>query len=101
MRRAAIAPAHSASRDGLFLSSRTALVATTMNRYSRVVKEARLKPDTRGPPEGGHYVPLKNDGRRMSRIVRSPGGAVSTAGIELTVIEAVAMSPCTPPAILE
>jgi hypothetical protein len=37
----------------------------------------------------------------MSRIVRSPGGAVSTAGIELIVIAAVAMSPCTPPAILE
>ena len=46
-------------------------------------------------------VPLKNDGSRMSRIVRSPGGAVSTAGIELTVIDAVAISPCTPPAILE
>jgi hypothetical protein len=46
-------------------------------------------------------VPLKNDGSRMSRIVRSPGDADSTAGIELTVIDAVAMSPCTPPAIVE
>ena len=54
----------------------------------------------RGPAEAGHY-PVKNDGSRMSRIVRNPGGAIITAGIELTVIEAVAMSPCTPPSIFE
>ena len=41
-----------------------------------------------------------NDGSAMSRIVRSPGAACSTFGIELTVIDAVAMSPCTPPAII-
>ena len=57
----------------------------------------RLKRDT----AAGHYVPPKNDGSRMSRIVRSPGAAVSTAGIEFTVIDEVAMSPCTPPAIFE
>ena len=34
----------------------------------------------------------------MSRIVRSPGGAWRTFGIELTVIDAVATSPWTPPA---
>jgi hypothetical protein len=37
----------------------------------------------------------------MSRIVRRPGGAFMTAAMELTVIAAVAMSPCTPPSIFE
>jgi hypothetical protein len=40
-----------------------------------------------------------NDGSRTSLIVRSPGAAESTAGIEFTAIDAVAMSPCTPPMI--
>ena len=43
------------------------------------------------------YFPGKNDGSGMSRMVRSPGAAVITCGIELTVIEAVAMSPWMPP----
>jgi hypothetical protein len=42
-----------------------------------------------------------NDGSRISRIVRNPGAADITAGIEFTVIEDVPMSPCTPPSILE
>src|SRR3954453_19506169 len=33
------------------------------------------------------------------RIVGRPGGAAGPFGIELTAIDAVAMSPCTPPAI--
>ena len=37
----------------------------------------------------------------MSRIVRKPGAAAITAGIEFTTIDVVAMSPWTPPAILE
>jgi len=37
----------------------------------------------------------------MSLIVRSPGVATMTAGIEFTVIDAVAMSPCTPPSIFD
>ena len=45
--------------------------------------------------------PPPNDGSRMSLIVRSPGAADRIAGIEFTVIEAVAMSPCTPPSIFE
>lgn len=40
----------------------------------------------------GHRPP-KNDGNRMSRIVRKPGAAVMTAGMELTTSDAVAMSP--------
>ena len=34
----------------------------------------------------------------MSRIVWSPGATSRIFGIELTTIDAVAMSPCTPPA---
>jgi len=37
--------------------------------------------------------PGKNDGSARSRIVWSPGVAVSTCGIELTTIDAVATSP--------
>ena len=47
------------------------------------------------------YRPPKYDGNGMSRMVRSPGSAAITFGIEFTVIDAVATSPCTPPAILE
>ena len=36
----------------------------------------------------------------MSRIVCRPGATSRIFGIELTVIDAVATSPCTPPAIL-
>ena len=46
-------------------------------------------------------TPPKKDGSRMSRMVRNPGLASITAAIELTVIDAVAMSPCTPPSIFE
>src|SRR5436190_21152305 len=51
------------------------------------------------PPEGGSYLPPKNDGNGMSRIVWSPGGTSRIFDNELTTIAAVAMSPCTPPAI--
>src|SRR5688572_19125008 len=73
--------------------------STVAQRKRRVDVQPIVKQE--GPAEAGHYIPLKNDGNRMSRIVRSPGGAVSTAEIELTVIDAVAISPCTPPAIFE
>ena len=65
------------------------------------VRRSRLTDAERPLLKAATYAPPKNDGSRMSRIVRSPGAAVSTAGIELTVIDAVAMSPCTPPAIFE
>src|SRR5262245_3702319 len=45
--------------------------------------------------------PPKYDGSRTSRIVRKPDGDASTAGIAFTAIDAVAMSPCTPPSIFE
>jgi hypothetical protein len=43
--------------------------------------------------------PPKYDGIGMSRIVCSPGATSRIFGIELTEIDAVATSPCTPPAI--
>ena len=55
----------------------------------------------RVPGSGFHGEPTPNDGSRMSLIVRSPGVATMTAGIEFTVIDAVAMSPCTPPSIFD
>ena len=45
-----------------------------------------------------HSLPEKNDGSGRSRIVCSPGDALSTCGIEFTTIEAVATSPWIPPA---
>ena len=46
-------------------------------------------------------IPLSPEipGSTMSRIVRRPGAAWMTFGIELTTIDAVATSPWTPPAI--
>ena len=44
-------------------------------------------------PHGAGYRPPANDGSARLRIVCRPGAAASTAGIVLTVIEAVAMSP--------
>ena len=44
------------------------------------------------------YLPPKNDGMGRLRIVCRPGVAPITFGIELTAIEAVAMSPWKPPA---
>ena len=43
--------------------------------------------------------PLKYDGTGRSFIVRSPGRDDSTFGMELTTIDAVAISPGTPPGI--
>jgi hypothetical protein len=51
----------------------------------------------RARTQGSGYLAAKNDGNGMSRIVRRPGAAAMTRGIELTVIEAVAMSPWIPP----
>ena len=48
---------------------------------------------------GSFHLPPNQDGSAMSRIVRSPAGAVITLGIEFTVIDAVATSPWTPPVI--
>ena len=44
---------------------------------------------------------LEYNGSRMSRMVLKPGAAAITAGIAFTTIDAVAMSPGTPPSILE
>ena len=53
--------------------------------------------NVRARTQRGGYLAAKNDGNGMSRIVRRPGAAAMTRGIELTVIEAVAMSPWMPP----
>ena len=48
-----------------------------------------------------YRMPPKNDGSGMSRMVCSPGATSRIFGSELTTIDAVAMSPCTPPATLD
>src|SRR5690348_11398845 len=63
------------------------------------VQPGFFRPDIREPAGSGQ--PGKYEGKRSERIVWNPGDAARTAGIELTVIDAVAMSPCTPPSIFE
>src|SRR5713226_10130343 len=46
------------------------------------------------------YRPAKYEGNGRLRIVCKPGGAARTLGIEFTTMEAVEMSPGTPPGIL-
>jgi len=50
--------------------------------------------DTRTPrtPGSGGYFARKKRGQGHARIVLRPGAALMTCGMELTVIEAVAMS---------
>ena len=52
-----------------------------------------------GPLHRAIYLPPNHDGSARSLIVRKPGGAAMILGMELTVIEAVATSPWTPPLI--
>ena len=64
-------------------------------------EQPRTERREEGVLDGVRQRPPKNDGNGISRIVRNPGSAAMTLGMEFTVMDAVATSPCTPPAIFE
>ena len=90
------------SRKGLFLKRQAARLSQRLVNQgapARVVGTSWAGHAGRAAP--AYRAPAKNDGSGMSRMVCRPGATSRIFGIEFTVIDAVAMSPCTPPAIFD